>query len=241
MSKSILALAVVGLLTATGLGHAQVHQYNHSSQSQSSEGMSVEDAIAKKMIKANEAEIELAQMAMRKTDNEEIKQLTQTMVTDHQKLNEKIKKHCDMKDSGSANRRTSQTQTTQGQLEQTQTSMPNQKSTQGMRTLKAQPSGAGASETVPAQLCAISDQACDNALKMTKEMLSEYDGEEFEMAFLGQQCVAHTMMLAELKAIESEGPQELRELCSKAIPTVKNHLQEIKTLASKLGNDNSSR
>ena len=85
----------------------------------------------------------------------------------------------------------------------------------------------------------IAEQACDNALKMTKETLNEHDGRDFDMAFLGQQCFAHTMMLAELKAIQSSGPEELQEVAEKAISKVENHLEKVKQLAKKLADDRS--
>ncbi len=91
------------------------------------------------------------------------------------------------------------------------------------------------------QLCKFGEQACDNALKMTKEMLGSYEGQDFNMAFLGQQCVAHTMMLAELKAIESVGPQELKQIASRAAGKVQQHLDKAKSIAQKLEDDRKTR
>ncbi|MEO9590102.1 DUF4142 domain-containing protein [Rhodopirellula bahusiensis] len=159
----------------------------------------VTQAIVQKLQKANENEIELAKMAMQKTDHSELKQLTQTIVRDHEALNQKLQ----------------------------QFSNQNQANSKGQR--------------VPAQLCQIADQACDNAMKMTKDMLTKYEGQDFQMAFLGQQCVAHTMMLAELKAIESTGPQELQPIAQEAISKVEKHLEKAKQLAKKLEDDEKQR
>jgi predicted outer membrane protein len=136
---------------------------------------------------------------MQKTDHSELKQLTQTIVRDHEALNQKLQ----------------------------QFSNQNQANSQGQR--------------VPTQLCQIADQACDNAMKMTKDMLTKYEGQDFQMAFLGQQCVAHTMMLAELKAIESTGPQELQPIAQEAISKVEKHLEKAKQLAKKLEDDEKQR
>ncbi|EMI23621.1 putative secreted protein [Rhodopirellula europaea SH398] len=159
----------------------------------------VTQAIVQKLQKANENEIELAKMAMQKTDHSELKQLTQTIVRDHEALNQELQ----------------------------QFSNQNQANSQGQR--------------VPTQLCQIADQACDNAMKMTKDMLTKYEGQDFQMAFLGQQCVAHTMMLAELKAIESTGPQELQPVAQEAISKVEKHLEKAKQLAKKLEDDEKQR
>jgi len=91
--------------------------------------------------------------------------------------------------------------------------------------------------TVPQELLKISEQACENSLKMTKEMLGKYDGEKFNMAFVSYQCVVHNMMLAELKAIESVGPKELNEVAKNEIITAEKHLEKFKQLAKKLDNN----
>ena len=76
---------------------------------------------------------------------------------------------------------------------------------------------------------------------MTKEMLGKHQGQDFNMAFLRQQCVAHTMMLGELKAIESDGPTELRQFASQAAAKVEKHLEKAKLLAKKLQDDGKPR
>jgi predicted outer membrane protein len=90
---------------------------------------------------------------------------------------------------------------------------------------------------VPHQLTQIMEEACDNSLKMTKEMLSNYQGQDFQMAFLGQQIVAHIEQLAELKALENSGPEELKSLVGEASKKVQAHLEKAKQLAKKLEDD----
>ena len=90
------------------------------------------------------------------------------------------------------------------------------------------------SPIVPQQLCKISEQACANTLEMTKKMLTSHESQEFDMVFLGQQCMAHTMMIAELKAIQSHGPQDLGPLTQTAITKAESHLKQAKKLATQL-------
>ncbi len=47
------------------------------------EGLSVKEAIVQKLKKANEAEIEIAKLAIAKSDNQQVKQFAQTIVQDH--------------------------------------------------------------------------------------------------------------------------------------------------------------
>jgi len=168
-------------------------------------GVTVEQALVMKLKKANQAQIELAQLAQQKTDNQEVRQLAQTLIDEHQALNQDLKK-IDMK----SNAATSTNQSSQTPM-------------------------------VPHELCQIGEQACQNTLTMTKEMLNKHQGQDFNMAFLGQQCVAHTMMLGELKAIESDGPSGLRQFSNQAAAKVEKHLEKAKQLAKKLQDDSKPR
>jgi len=267
--------------------------------------VTVAEALVQKLRKANEAEIELAQMAEEMSDNQEVKQLAATLIQDHRALNEKLERLETTKLSGVNNtgnrlddNRSSLENRRQPGVDQTDTldtntnrsanlpvaSTPNQPNTSGANTtinasgentsnrqhdlrtagtpntetdtsqlgeVNQQPyerdvrsmrstQADSASQRVPQQLCTIAEQACDNATQMTKEMLRGYEGQDFNMAFLGQQCVAHTMMLAELKAISSEGPEELRSIANEAASKVKSHLDETKRLAKKFEDDRSN-
>jgi len=175
------------------------------SKKDSQADVTVEQALVMKLKKANQGEIELAQLTLQKTDNEEVRQLAQMLIDDHQTLNQDLKK-IEMKSNAS---------TSAGKSSST--------------------------AMVPHELCQIAEQACQNTLTMTKEMLDKYQGQDFNMAFLGQQCVAHTMMLGELKAIETHGPTELRQFANQAATKVEEHLEKAKQLAKKLQDDRKPR
>ncbi|WP_442510022.1 DUF4142 domain-containing protein [Novipirellula sp. SH528] len=191
------------------------------------QGPTVKQALVQKLIKENEAEIELAKLAEQKSDNQEVKQLAQTLIREHQAFNQTLQQHAGQQHAG--NSPTGQSQANRN------TPPGNQAGTQSQLQNDATPRSAA--NTVPRELCQIGEQACDNALKMTKEMLGNYEGQDFNMAFLGQQTIAHTMMLAELQAIESAGPQELQPIVQQASSKVKRHLEETKQLAKKLQDD----
>ncbi|TWT95264.1 hypothetical protein Pla108_34080 [Botrimarina colliarenosi] len=197
------------------------------------QGVTIQEALVKKLTKANDAEIELAKMAQEKTDNDEVRKLTKTIIEDHKALNESLQQVS--KQQGNDRNSPNSNSNDRGQTNQNanQANRPQLGQNQGRpMTANGQPS-----ETIPQQFCDIGEKACDNALKMTKDMLKDYDGQDFNMAYLGQQCVAHTMMLAELKAIQSEGPQELKSVAEKAITKVEKHLKTVKQLAKDLEDD----
>jgi predicted outer membrane protein len=196
-----------------------------TNDSNSQQGQTLKEAIVQKLRKANEAEIELAKMAMEKTNNKDVRELTKTIVQDHQAFNQKLKQMSGKQDEGTVKH--DEGNRTQGSSENA--TGGNRKTGQTLTNNQ--------SPIVPAQLSKLAEQACDNALDMTKEMLSQYEGQDFNMAFLGQQCVAHITMLAELKAIESAGPQELQQVAQEAAKKVEQHLEKCKQLAKKLEDD----
>jgi predicted outer membrane protein len=73
-------------------------------------------------------------------------------------------------------------------------------------------------------------------LQMTKQMLSQYEGQDFDMGFLGQQTVAHTKMLACLTAAKDVGPQEFQATLEEGITTTREHLQHLKQIAATVKN-----
>ena len=208
-----------------------------ATNSQQQQGPTVTQALVQKLIKSNEAEIELAKLAQQKSDNQEVKQFAQMLIQDHQALNQTLKQHAGNSQSGQS--QTHQSTTGQSQTGQSQTgnnaSTGNQPATHSQTTSDRMTQWG--TQTVPKELCQIGEQAYDNALKMTKEMLNNYEGQDFNMAFLGQQTVAHTILLAELQAIESNGPQTLQPIVQQASSKVQMHLEKTKQLAKKFEDD----
>lgn len=198
---------------------AQTYESRRVSPGQNGQGVTVKDALIMKLKKANQAEIELAQMAQQKVDDEELKQFTQMIIQDHQAFLQKLEQQ-----HGQQGR--------QGQVNQPGQQPGQADAARAGRTQQ----GLGAAgqmqgQQVPQQLVQIMDQAHQNCLKMTKDMLQEHEGKDFEMAFLGHQIVTHTNMIAELKAIESAGPSELQPLVQQAIDSTQKHLDRAKQLA----------
>lgn len=210
------------------------------------QGVTIQEALVKKLIKANDAEIELAKLAQQKTNNDQVKQLTKTIIEDHQALNQSLQQVSKQQGAASnrsannqpnANDRNSQDRQSGDRGANNWNTNQSNRPQLGQDRNRPMANQGQQAEMVPQELCDLGEQACDNALKMTKEMLREYDGQDFNMAFLGQQCVAHTMMLAELKAIQSDGPQELQSVAGKAIDKVEKHLETAKKIAKKLEKD----
>jgi predicted outer membrane protein len=230
----------------------------------------VKQVVINEFMNANKAEIELAQLAQEKTDNEELKQFAQTLIDDHQQLKQKLEKVAgkDRDQRGVEPGRRSGRGQSQGDRspfggarDEGQTQDSNRRNqgeqrqdrseqTEGRQTpafggtqddnARRQRGGAFArnaseqSSEVPEELCKILDQTAKNSLEMTKKMLKEHDGQDFQMGFLGQQIIAHTQMIAKLNAVQSEGPSGLEDFTEQALGKSKQHLKQAKELAKKL-------
>lgn len=204
-----------------------------ATNSQQQQGPTVTQALVQKLIMSNEAEIELAKLAQQKSDNQEVQKFAQMLIQDHQALNQTLKQHAGSSQAG-------QSQTHSLQAGQTQTGQTQDRTGQQPAAdsqTRSDRMTQWSDQTVPKELCQIGEQAYDNALKMTKEMLNRYEGQDFNMAFLGQQTIAHTMLLAELQAIESNGPQSLQPIVQQASSKVQMHLEKTKQLAKKFEDD----
>ncbi len=87
---------------------------------------------------------------------------------------------------------------------------------------------------VPQQLMQIGEQAATNCLRMTKEQLRAQKDKQFDMAYVGHQVVAHTATVAELEALQSQGPQEIQGYVNEALQKTQQHLKTAKQLASQM-------
>ena len=235
---------------------------NQANQQPNQQNVSVEQALVMIMKKSNDAEIALAQLAQEKVDDQGFRQFTQQLIQDHQSLNQQLDQVAAI-GNGNANRRNAEqpsaTQPGAATTNPNQTANPSQPGRTVTPTEEnapgAQPNATGQRSEgrqgrgqmpgmgggrVPPMLISIMSQACENNLKMTKEMLEQYEGQDFKMAFLGQQIVAHTACLAEMKAIESSGPEQIKAIAKQASPKIEEHLAMAKKLAKKFEDDRGS-
>jgi len=209
-------LAVLALLAAPLLSLAQQTQ-----QSQSSHNDTVR-YLAGKMMLANSQEIEIGKMVAKHASHNDVRQFAERLVEEHQGLNEELKQR--MPELAKNLKLCTASQTAKRADQQKATDQQHAR---------------GGSY----QLLCITEQAAQNHLDMTTKMLKRYEGQEqdFAMAFLGQQIAAHTWLVAELDAIVSAGPEELRPLAERAMQVSQGHLEKARQLAQKYEDDRRAR
>lgn len=186
--------------------------------------------LVQKLMLGNKGEIEISQLAQQKSQNPEVKAFAQKMIKDHQQMNQQLQGLSSVQGQAARPAATARGQgQRQGQSAERSTDQA---------TSPTQPSlGATSGQGELQQLTQLTQRAAETHLKMVKQMLQQYQGQDFDMGYLGQQIAAHTHMLAHLQAIKASGnvgSQEFQQLVSKAEQATTEHLDRAKQLAHQL-------
>lgn len=183
------------------------------------------DALAQWLANGNQAEIQLGQLAEKKASSQEVKQFAQQIVKDHTAYLQKLQEFTDKKLQITSTEQTFKNDD-QPKTAQTPNEQPGEERVAGFR---GDPNKHSTMEK-------IGERAGEIHLQMTKELLNNYQGHAFDMAFVGDQISAHTRMLANLKAMEEHTKGEFATVVKEGIQTTESHLKEAKELSEQLQN-----
>ena len=184
----------------------------------------LQSILATGLINANKGEIELGKMAQQRAENDQVKAFAQHMVEQHSKVVEKLTSF-----KSSLNSNDSDSKSTDGN-KKGQNKLAGQGNGQNQNNAQAQ----NATPAPLTQLVSIMQDTCKKNLEMTKNDLSNMKGKDFDMAYIGQQCGAHTAMLAQLQALKGIGNQDMQALVEAATKETQEHLNECKKIAMDL-------
>jgi predicted outer membrane protein len=179
----------------------QADQQQNEGDQANTTNKKMQEALASCLALSNHAEIELAKVAIQKTQNEGVRDLAQKMLDDHTAADEKLKQF----------------------LPPVQAN--------------ADPTAAQENQTADQNHDAmqkIMQKIAKNELAMTKEVLMRYEGQDFDMGYLGQQILAHTQMLAKLYALQDQGTPEFQTAVKDMIGTVNDHFKHATQLSRQL-------
>lgn len=172
----------------------------------------------------NHEEIVLSDFAKRHVSNDKVKKFVDMMVSDHQKAMATLQRFVPpnvamviSRDVEGQNREMAQGRTDPA----TRTTM---RPTEGS-----------------SQLLQIQLQATKNCIKLTKDSLSQMQGDEFDKAYMGQQIGAHIAMLAKLQAMEPFVSGDLKKVVENTIQATQSHLDEAKTICRDLAGQERTR
>lgn len=224
------------------------------------DGVNVQ-ALAAWLALGNHSEIELSKLAAERSTNPEVKAFANKMVQDHTAFLGKLRQFMptldEVQDQGERGIRPgAQPDARPGAQPGAQPDQPRTLPAPAQGAAPAQPGVAparpGAAPAQPGaipaqpeqqaqqgrehhgQMLQIATRAAQIELAMTRQLLEKYSGQDFDMAYLGQQIVAHTHMLAVLEAMKNEGPREFQQLVAQGIEVTKHHMGEATRLAKSL-------
>jgi predicted outer membrane protein len=217
-------------------GARQGQQLGTSHQSSGSGGM--DQFIATCLLLGNQEEVALAQMAADKAQNENVKQFAQMLVSDHQEAIQKLQKHAkpgiSLEGAGTITATSAAPSAQPGTLPSNQIASNDSPTarqfTANRVDIDSDPMAGGSLD----QVLHMSQQAAQECLSMTKSMMQEKQGAEFDKAFAGSQIGAHVGMLAKLKASEQHASPELASIIQESQQTVQSHLEQAKQLCEEL-------
>jgi predicted outer membrane protein len=177
----------------------------------------------------NREEIAVAEFAQGRVQNDQVREFIAMIQRDHQQAVEKLRSavpeiaiwNLDLNaTAGQPGARTTQ---------------PTAAAAVGATAGTAAVAGQGAAgRDFQSQMLALQRTAAEQCLAITQRELGEQSGEEFDMAFLGQQIAGHIGMLAKLKASQQFASGNLRNVIQESTQVVERHLQQAKQIKQAL-------
>ncbi|MCA9209737.1 MAG: DUF4142 domain-containing protein [Planctomycetales bacterium] len=208
-------------------------------------------AVAGMLALGNKAEIELAKLALEKSRHPQVRQFAEQMIKDHTAFLGKLKQFnprielTNVDADGTTTIRREPTARpgnapNDPRSETIRERRQQRRDERGEQATEALPNdrrgeGAGQAGTMNRNsLPQIAHRAAQIKLRMTKEMLSKYEGQDFDMGYLGEQIVAHIGMMAHLQAVQNLGDEQFQQLVAQGIQTTQQHMQEAQQIARQL-------
>jgi predicted outer membrane protein len=241
---------------ATGARRNSLGAGAQSLGAQSAHG-GLEQHIATCLALGNQEEVALAKFAQQRATNPQVKQFAETMIQEHQQAIQQL--HQAVPQVASLNLQL--TSTAGGQSGAASSEQPgsssaaNRASSATAGADRSALSGAESSSTGTAatgsslngnqrgsaaggdhqQMVDFARTVKQNCLRLSEQALGQKQGAEFDKAYIGQQIVAHTNMLAELQAAQQfASNSQLQPLLQQATQMTEHHLTQARTIMDQL-------
>ncbi len=192
-------------------------------QAQASQGGELQKHIAVCLILGNQEEAALGQFAQDRAQNDQVKQFARMMAEEHQQANAKIQQavpqvaNLDLKLTATEGRAGA---------------APGQAARDNQRQ-----SATGAQAGGQDQMVQFAKQVKQECLNLTQAELGKKQGAEFDKCYIGQQIVAHTGMLAQLKVGQKHASNELQPIIQEGTQMTEHHLAQARQIMEQLENE----
>lgn len=194
--------------------------------------------IATCLLIGNQEEVALAQEAVERAENEQVKQFAQKLIDDHQKAIQKLQQHANQSMGLNVNVDATADRSSDGDQYVSTDSATAQRYTANKVDINSSSNMAGSGALN--QVLQMNRQAAQECLSMTKSMMQEKRGADFDKAFAGSQVGAHVGMLAKLKASQQHASPELASIIKESEQSVQQHLDHAKKLCQELESQQAS-
>ena len=214
----------------------------------------VTEYFAGKMMLMDQSTIELAKMAEQRSSNPQVKQFAKMLVDEHTKCRQKLEKRApevvaltDLNNAAisktagyhGAENDDKEADAIDNPAKAAKDPARNKDGTERLvGNGPVDPDGVDAHSRMHGnamnpthRILAIDRQATNNYIQSTTEMLAKFDGNDFDMGFLGFTIGSHTWALSELKAMSSVGDEEFQKLISDATVKTEQHLIKAQELS----------
>lgn len=189
----------------------------------------------------NQHEIAIAQIAVQRASNQEVKSFAQQMIKDHTDCLSKLERF------GSRDDRTSRQPDASRQPEAT-ARKTTRESDATTRTDGAAPRGEATAQNVSHgagattdQLMQIKQELSDRCLATAKRELGQKEGKEFDKCFMVMQVVAHLKMVDTLTVFQKHASPELQKAIGEGLEATEQHLEHAKELCKQVDQESGSK
>jgi len=196
-------------------GQPQTDQAKNAAAQVTPETKQLDSHMAQCLNMCNHAEVELAKMALDKSQNQQVRALAQKIHDDHSAAHDDLKRFISHDATADKNAEKNADQATENANDQA-----------GDRN--------HAQHGNYASMEALAKKIAKNELAMTKDVLMRYEGQDFDMGYLGQQIIAHTQMLAKLHAMKDQGSEAFQLSVANMIGTAEDHFKDATRLSRQL-------
>jgi predicted outer membrane protein len=207
-------------------------------------GQAILDQMAAEgILQMNKGEIELANFALKHTQNEEVRKFAQTIIDDQTNLNNQLQRFVGEKGAGQGTNPpagNSATQPGQPTTQPAQPTTPGTPVTQPGREAAgptAQAGGAPGESWKAMSIDTIRRDVANQVIAAIQRELAQYQGSDFDRAYVGQQFWGHVEFVAAAKAGSKHLSNDLRQVVEQGAQTGEKRLEECRKLIRNLASN----
>lgn len=185
---------------------------------------------------SNQEEVSLAEFASDKTKNDDVKDFTKHLISDHQAFLKKLQKF-----TPEASRNSLDEGSRDGSGRAAADDNQRQPARPIQQTAGQQPQPQGAAPMQQVDMIQLHREIAQQCLADSKKKLSKEDADKFDKCFIGHQIGKHEAMKTTLTVLQRHASGEFAQLLAEGIDTTDKHQKQAEKIMDGLKNDKSDR